>query len=121
MAITAKAQARYALHREAREHILGGLGGAAGKLNNKLTAWWDLDFPGFQAEVRKALKRELTPKAQAEWEPWLAQQRARHEKLTATIIDGETELNARVYRLFDLTDDEIKLIEESTKYKYGEA
>lgn len=121
MAITAEAKSRYALHREAREYILNGLGGAAGKLNNKLTAWWDLDFPSFQFEVRKALKRELSPKAQAEWEPWLAEQRTRHEKLTATIIDGEIELNARVYRLFDLTDDEIKLIEESTKYKYGEA
>jgi len=30
-------------------------------------------------------------------------------------------LNARVYELFELTTSEIKLIEESTKYKYGEA
>jgi len=120
MAITAEAKARYALHREAHARILGELGATDKKLNNKLTAWWDLDFPAFRDEIRKVFKRELSPKAQAEWEPWLAQQRARHEALTATIIDGESELNARVYKLFDLTDDEIKLIEESTKYKYGE-
>lgn len=32
----------------------------------------------------------------------------------------ETRLNQQVYALFDLTDAEIKLIEESTKYQYGE-
>jgi len=32
----------------------------------------------------------------------------------------KTELNARVYALFDLTPAEIKIIEESTKYRYGE-
>jgi len=31
----------------------------------------------------------------------------------------ETELNDRVYALFDLTADE-RVIEESTKYRYGE-
>jgi hypothetical protein len=32
----------------------------------------------------------------------------------------ETDLNARVYTLFDLTPAEIKIVEESTKYRYGE-
>jgi hypothetical protein len=32
----------------------------------------------------------------------------------------ETLLNARVYALFYLTPAEIKLIEECTKYRYGE-
>jgi hypothetical protein len=32
----------------------------------------------------------------------------------------ETALNDRVYTLFDLSPAEIKLIEESTKYRYGE-
>jgi hypothetical protein len=36
------------------------------------------------------------------------------------IVALETELNERVYRLFDLTDEEIRIIEESTKYRYGE-
>jgi hypothetical protein len=33
---------------------------------------------------------------------------------------GGTKLNARVYALFDLTRAEITIIEESTKYQYGE-
>jgi len=43
-----------------------------------------------------------------------------HERRTAEIVRLETQLNARVYALFDLTPAEIKLIEECTKYRYGE-
>jgi hypothetical protein len=32
----------------------------------------------------------------------------------------ETELNARVYTLFDLSPAEIVIIEASTKYRFGE-
>jgi hypothetical protein len=32
----------------------------------------------------------------------------------------ETELNARAYTLFDLTPTEIRLVEESTRCRYGE-
>lgn len=39
---------------------------------------------------------------------------------TAEIIRLETQLNARVYGLFDLGAAEIELIEASTKYRYGE-
>jgi hypothetical protein len=35
-------------------------------------------------------------------------------------VQNETELNARVYALFDLTPGEIQTIEDSTKYRYGE-
>jgi len=54
-----------------------------------------------------------------EWEAWLNQRRAQHEQHTAEIVRLETELNERVYRLFRLTPGEIKIIEESTKYRYG--
>jgi len=55
-----------------------------------------------------------------EWETWFQQRRAQHEQTTAEIVRLETELNERVYRLFKLTPGEIKIIEESTKYGYGE-
>jgi hypothetical protein len=41
-------------------------------------------------------------------------------KLTGEIIGLETLLNAEVYAAFGLNDDEIRLIEEETKYNYGE-
>ena len=47
-------------------------------------------------------------------------QQAQHQQHTAEIIRLETELNDRVYALFNLTPAEIKIIEDSTKYQYGE-
>jgi hypothetical protein len=40
--------------------------------------------------------------------------------LTAEIVRLETDLNAHVYELFDVAPKEIQIIEESTKYNYGE-
>lgn len=49
-----------------------------------------------------------------EWETWLAKQCRQHAAYTAEIVRLERELNARVYALFDLSPDEIALIEAST-------
>lgn len=46
--------------------------------------------------------------------------RAEHRQQMEVIVRMEIDLNARVYALFDLTAAEIKIIEESTKYQYGE-
>jgi hypothetical protein len=114
------ARTRYTLHERARRRILTDLGGSGGKLNQKLTRWWDLDFAAFRAEVKKALKHDIPLKERDEWEDWLAAQRAKHQQHTAQMVQWETDLNARVYALFDLSPAEIAIIEESTKYQYGE-
>ena len=120
LTISEHARARYAVHRQTRHRILTDLGAAGATLNQKLTAWWELDFPGFLAEVRKALKREIPVRQRDDWEGWLADQRAEHVQRTVEIVRLETQLNQRVYELFDLTAAEVKIIEESTKYRYGE-
>jgi hypothetical protein len=120
MTITAEAKARYKLHQRARKRIVSDLGVQGKALNQKLTAWWELDFPAFREELRKVFKREIAVKERDDWEEWLSDQRRRHAQHTAAIIAGEIALNALVYRLFDLSAEEIQLIEASTKYKYGE-
>ncbi|MFZ1403891.1 MAG: Eco57I restriction-modification methylase domain-containing protein, partial [Anaerolineae bacterium] len=120
LAITEQARARYTLHRQTHHRILTDLGQPGAALNQKLTAWWELDFPGFMVEVRKAFKREIPLRQRDDWEGWLAARRAEHAQRTTEIVRLETQLNARVYALFDLTPAEIKIIEESTKYRYGE-
>ncbi len=117
--ITATAKARYGLHERVRRRISGDLGGG-GRLNQKLTAWWERDFASFRSEVQKLGKHEIPLRDRDEWEEWLAAQRARHDQLTAAIVERETQLNQHVYGLFNLTDAEIALIEASTKYRYGE-
>jgi len=120
MAITEQARIRYILHTQVRHRIASDLGVVGKALNQRLTAWWNLDFPAFRAELLKVFKRDIALKERDDWEAWLAEQRAAHQHHTAEIVRLETELNSRVYTLFDLTPAEITLIEESTKYRYGE-
>ena len=51
---------------------------------------------------------------------WFGEQRAAYTTYTRAIIARETDLNIRVYDLFGLVADEIKLIEAATNYHYGE-
>ncbi len=120
--LTDIAKSRYQLHRQSRHRILSDLGTGSGKdsLNQKLTAWWELDFAAFRAEVKKLFKRDIPLKERDDWEAWLLDRQAKHQQHTQQIIALETDLNARVYGLFSLTPAEITLIEESTKYRYGE-
>jgi hypothetical protein len=83
-------------------------------------AWWQLDFPAFRAEIQKMFRRDIPLAERDDWEALLAARRSEHERLTARIVDLEGELNDRVYALFDLTPDEIRIIEETRKYTYGE-
>ncbi|MGN6672048.1 MAG: hypothetical protein ACTHMA_02030, partial [Thermomicrobiales bacterium] len=115
--LTTEARARYDLHTHTRRRISADLGAPGKALNQKLTAWWELDFAAFRAELRKVFKRDIAVKERDEWEAWLAAQRAAHAQHTAAIVRLETELNARVYALYDLTAEEIRVIEASTKYR----
>ena len=72
------------------------------------------------AQARTAFKRDIPLRQRDDWEEWLASRRIEHEQRTAEIVRLETELNARVYTLFDLSAAEITIVEESTKYRYGE-
>jgi len=119
LTITEKAKTRYTLHRKTRHRIFTDLGTPGKKLNNKLTAWWALDFRTFRKQLKKVFKQDIPLKERDEWEEWLEGQQNKHTRLTTQIIRLERDLNAHVYALFDLTRDEIRLIEESTKYEYG--
>ncbi|MBK7204369.1 hypothetical protein [Candidatus Amarolinea dominans] len=82
------------------------------------TSWPDARRSCAALAHRSAADARLT--ADGLREEWLLSRRAAHEQRTAEIIRLETQLNARVYGLFDLGAAEIELIEASTKYRYGE-
>lgn len=87
---------------------------AKAKLTGKLKEWWNLpDFAAFQKEVEKALKAKIPLQERNEWENWITASRAEIHTLTAEIARLEAEINAKVYVLFDLTPDEIALLEAS--------
>lgn len=85
---------------------------ANAKLTNKLKEWWNLpDFAAFQKEVEKALKAKIPLQERNDWENWITASRAEIHTLTAEIARLEAEINTKVYALFDLTPDEIALLE----------
>lgn len=120
MKLTRRAVERYELHGRARRRILTDFGGSECKLNQRLTHWWKLDFPAFRRELKKVFKQDIPVAERDEWEDWLSVRCSEHEHLTAEIIQLEKQLNDHVYTLFDLSAEESAIIEESTRYQYGE-
>lgn len=86
--------------------------GTEPKLTTKLKEWWELpDFAAFRAEVKKTLKADIPLAERSDWEDWIARDKAEIARLTAEIKANEDRINAIVYELFDLTAEEIKLLE----------
>ncbi len=56
-------------------------------------------------------KADIPLKEHNEWESWTGETRTQINALTAQIAATETAINARVYALFDLTPEEIALLE----------
>ena len=84
------------------------------KLNTKLKEWWTLpDFAAFRAEVKKVFKADIPLSERSDWEDWIARDRAEIARLTAEIAQAEAKIDGIVYELFDLTPDEIALLEAS--------
>ena len=82
------------------------------KLNTKLQHWWELDFSAFRAEVKKLLKQDIPLAERNDWEAYFSGQRDTVQTYTAQIARYEAALNRAVYELFNLTPDEIALIEQ---------
>ena len=85
------------------------------RVSQKLAQWHALSFQELGAELRKSLKLGespwVDPALADRWEPYLSESRELHSELTARISRGEAELNQRVYKLFNLSREEIKLLE----------
>ena len=88
--------------------------GTEPKLTNKLKEWWTLpDFAVFRAEVKKRFKTDIPLSERSDWEDWIARDKAEIARLSNEIKVNEDRINAIVYALFDLTEDEITLLESS--------
>lgn len=118
--LTEKAKQRYEVRRKTTYRIQSDLGTPDTKPNQRLTTWWELPFKEFRLEVKSSFKRDIPVKDRDDWEALLRVRSAEIERLTREIVRLETELNAAVYAAFDLNEEEIRLIEQETKYEYGE-
>lgn len=90
--------------------------GRAPTLSIKLREWWDLpSFADFRAEVKKAFKADIPLTERSDWEDWINRDGAEVARLTAEIARAESQINSIVYELFELTEEEIALLEATVR------
>ena len=89
------------------------LGGLTLKLPGVLQNWPLLDFAAFRATVKKHFKQDIPQAECNDWEAKVMAGAKRVAELTAEIRAAEREIDQIVYCLFDLTPDEVALIEAS--------
>lgn len=80
------------------------------KITGALETFDTLDFAGFVAEFKKQ-KIKLSLVQQDEWEDYFTQYKSAINDLSARIAATDKEIDERVYALYRLTEEEIKVIE----------
>lgn len=84
------------------------------KLTKKLQNWWRLpDFGAFRTEIKKAFKTDIPLAERSDWEDWINRDRLEIARLSAEVAEAERRIDRIVYTLFDLTREEIELLEAS--------
>jgi len=104
------------------------------KLSKKLQNWHELDFGDFIKELNKAIKAQnkinsvtsehahlrdikeqaiLTKKDEFEWLDLFEENKQKAQALQTQINHTDKEIDAMVYKLYGLTEDEIKIVENS--------
>lgn len=95
------------------------------KASKKLQNWHELEFGEFLKELEKARKKEaknankgfqpLALQEQAEWMQYFNEQKQKAAKLKAEIDKTDKEIDAMVYQLYGLTNEEIAIVEDACK------
>ena len=83
----------------------------------KLKNWYELEFGDFIKELNKEIKKsgreKLSKMDEMEWMELFEAKKAEVLKLKEAIDQTDKEIDKMVYQLYGLTDEEIKIVEES--------
>ncbi len=79
-------------------------------INRKLENWFTLSFNDFSKELLKQ-KIKLTISEQEEWHTYFEEKKKSQNELENQIKKKEKEIDQMVYKLYDLTEEEIKIVE----------
>ena len=82
------------------------------KISKKLQIWYELEFKEFLEELQK-VKIKLRLSEEAEWMNYFNEQKEKAQTLKSEIEKTDREIDRMVYELYDLTDEEIKIVEDS--------
>ena len=87
------------------------------KLSKKLKNWHELEFGDFIKELNKAIKKvggdKLTKIDEMEWMEVFETKKVEAQTLKAEINKTDKEIDKMVYELYDLTEEEIQIVENS--------
>lgn len=87
------------------------------KLSGKLEKWYDLSFDEFIKEINKAIKTQkgtpLTKKDEFDWIDLFEENKAKANKLQSEIAVTDKAIDAMVYELYGLSEEEIGIVENS--------
>jgi len=81
------------------------------KLSKKLQNWHELEFKEFLKELKKK-KVKLSLSEEAEWMGYFNEQKSKASELKAEIDKTDREIDQMVYELYELTPEEIRIVEE---------
>ena len=91
-----------------------------GTLNTKAQSWWELSVAELGAALKASFKLSASPfkspRVADDWEPYLEQKRTEVASFTKQLADAEAELNDRVFCLFKLTPEEIRLLQREVEH-----
>jgi predicted amidophosphoribosyltransferase len=82
------------------------------KLSKKLETWYELTYSDFLKELKKK-KVELSLSQKAEWEDYFLAEQQKAMELKSQIDSTDKEIDDMVYELYDLTKEEIEIVENS--------
>ena len=85
---------------------------ALSELPKKLQDWYLLSYAEFIKELEKK-KIKLSLSEEAEWETYFSTEAKKALELKAQIEKTDKEIDQMVYALYELTEDEIQIVEES--------
>jgi len=88
-------------------------------LTKKLQNWYNLEFIDFIKELNKAYEKtggkKLTKSDEFEWMELFEENKKKVLELKTQIDQTGREIDRMVYELYELTEEEIKIVEESSK------
>lgn len=111
-AIAKKASANRRIE-DFHHRLLTDLAAPGTRLSRRLKDFHDLSFPEFRAEAKRVLGAEIPVRERAQWEALHAETSADVNRLSAEIAGAERKIDRLVYAAFELTPEEIALLERS--------
>ena len=80
------------------------------KPSQKLEKWYELSFKEFKGELKKK-KITLSLSDEVEWLEYFTQQQTQARAINEVIAKTDAEIDQMVYKLYELTPEEIKIVE----------